>query len=260
MNSVAALALGAAPLKPEKSLNYTLGFTFERGPARLTIDAYQIRVDDRIVKTEFLGTAANGGAAIRNILIANGVTGVDSAQFFTNAIDTRTRGIDVVGEYTIRTDSAGTIRLNAAYSYNKTKILNVIDNPSQLSSLNVTLFGRQAQRDLVAATPRSKVVLSGDWTLGRLRALGRVTRYGGYVESSNVASGDKQFGAKWVADLELGYELSDGVSLAVGANNLFDAYPDRNGIIAYDGSGAYGNFAPFGLSGGFYYARATVRF
>lgn len=260
VDSVAALALGAKALKPEKSLNYSLGFTFERGPARLTVDAYQIRVDDRIVKTEFLGTASNGGAAIRNILIANGVTGVDSAQFFTNAIDTRTRGIDVVGEYTLRTDSLGTFRLNAAYSYNTTKILHVIDNPAQLSSLNVVLFGRQAQRDLVAATPHSKVVLTNNWSSGKFHALGRVTRYGSYVESSNVASGDRRFGAKWVTDLELGYDLSDHVTLSAGANNLFDVYPDRNGLIAYDGSGAYGNFAPFGLSGGFYYARVAVRF
>lgn len=260
VDSVAALALGAKPLKPEKSLNYTLGFTFERGPARMTVDAYQIRVDDRIVKTEFLGTASNGGAAIRNILIASGVTGVDSAQFFTNAIDTRTRGIDVVGEYTLRTENIGTFKLSAAYSYNKTKILNVIDNPSQLSSLNVVLFGRQAQRDLVAATPHSKIVLSNDWNLGKFHALGRLTRYGSYVESSNVASGDRPFGAKWVTDLEIGYDLSDKITLSAGANNLFDVYPDRNGIIAYDGSGAYGNFAPFGLSGGFYYARASVRF
>ncbi len=260
VDSVAALTLGAKPLKPEKSLNYTLGFTFERGPVRLTVDAYQIRVDDRIVKTEFLGTASNGGAAIRNIMIASGVTGVDSAQFFTNAIDTCTRGIDVVGEYTLRTDNIGTFKLNAAYSYNKTKILNVIDNPPQLSSLNVVLFGRQAQRDLVAATPHSKIVLSNNWELGRFHLLARLTRYGSYVESSNVASGDRKFGTKWVTDLELGHDLSDNVTLSVGANNLFDVYPDRNGIIAYDGSGAYGNFAPFGLSGGFYYARVSLRF
>jgi iron complex outermembrane recepter protein len=260
VNSVAALALGAKPLKPEKSLNYTLGLTFERGAARLTIDGYQIRVDDRIVKTEFLGTASNGGAAIRDILIANGVSGVDSAQFFTNAIDTRTRGIDVVGEYTLRTGNIGTFKLNAAYSYNKTKILNVIDNPAQLSSLNVVLFGRQARRDLVAATPHSKVVLSNDWRLDRFHLLGRLTRYGSYIESSNVASGDRTFSAKWVADLEGGYDLSDNVTLAVGANNLFDTYPQRNGVISYDGNGAYGNFAPFGLSGGFYYARVAVKF
>ena len=258
VNSAAAIALGAQPLKPEKSLNYTAGITYEAGALHLTLDAYQIRVDDRIVKTEFLGTASNGGTAIRDILIANGVTGVDSAQFFTNAIDTRTRGIDAVAEYTLRTTGLGAFRLSAAYSYNKTKILSIADNPAALSSLNVVLFGRQAQRDLVAALPRTKLVLTNDWSLGRVHALARATRYGRYTESSNVASGDRTFGGKWVADLDIGYDLTDRVTLAVGANNLFDTYPDRNGLIAADGSGAYGGFAPFGLSGGSYYARVGV--
>lgn len=258
VNSAAAIALGAQPLKPEKSLNYTAGITYEAGALHLTLDAYQIRVDDRIVKTEFLGTASNGGTAIRDILIANGVTGVDSAQFFTNAIDTRTRGIDAVAEYTLRTSGLGAFRLSAAYSYNKTKILAIADNPAALSSLSVVLFGRQAQRDLVAALPRTKLVLTNDWSLGRVHALARATRYGRYTESSNVASGDRTFGGKWVADLDIGYDLTDRVTLAVGANNLFDTYPDRNGLIAADGSGAYGGFAPFGLSGGSYYARVGV--
>ncbi|WP_244309843.1 TonB-dependent receptor plug domain-containing protein [Sphingobium fuliginis] len=260
VGSIAAQALGATPLKPEKSLNYTAGLSFERGPFRLTVDAYQIAVDDRIVKTEFLGTAANGGAAIRAILVANGIDDVDSAQFFANAIDTRTRGIDVVTEYTLRTGALGSFRLNAAYSYNRTKITHVVDTPPELASLNVTLFGRQAQRDLVAATPRTKLVLTNDWSLGRLHALARLTRFGRYVESSNVATGDRRFGAKWIADLDVGYDISDRLTLSVGANNLFDVYPDRHGVIAYDGSGAYGNFAPFGLSGGFYYGRVSARF
>ncbi|WP_404482468.1 TonB-dependent receptor plug domain-containing protein [Novosphingobium sp. BL-52-GroH] len=260
VNSAAALALGAKPLKPEKSLNFTGGITYESGPLRLTVDAYQIRIDDRIVKTEFLGTASNGGSAIAAILQANGVDDVDSAQFFTNAIDTRTRGIDAVAEYTLDTASVGTFRLSAAYSYNKTKILSVIDNPSELSSLNVTLFGRQARRDLVAATPRTKVVLTSNWSSGPVKALVRATRYGKYVESSNVAASDRTYGAKWIADAEIGYQLTESLDLAVGANNLFDTYPDKNGAIAFDGSGAYGSFAPFGLSGGFYYARVGLKF
>ncbi|WP_232495706.1 TonB-dependent receptor plug domain-containing protein [Novosphingobium kaempferiae] len=260
VNSVAALALGAKPLKPEKSLNFTAGVTYENGPLRLTVDAYQIRIDDRIVKTEFLGTASNGGAAVAAILQANGVDDVDSAQFFTNAIDTRTRGVDVVGEYTLDTAAVGTFRLSAAYSYNRTKILSVIDNPPELSTLNVTLFGRQAQRDLVVALPRSKVVLTSNWSSGPVRALLRATRYGGYTESSNVAASDRSFGAKWVTDAEIGYQFTDALDFAVGANNLFDVYPDRNGAVAYDGSGLYGGFAPFGLSGGFYYARVGLKF
>ncbi|BEU99942.1 TonB-dependent receptor [Novosphingobium olei] len=260
VNSAAALALGAQPLKPEKSLNFTAGLTFERGPVRLTVDGYQIRIDDRIVKTDFLGTASNGGSAIKAILVANGVANVDSAQFFTNAIDTRTRGVDVVGEYTLRTGDLGTVRLNAAWSYFDTKILKVIDNPAQLSALNVVLFGRQVQRDLLVAVPKSKVVLTANWDLGKARILARATRYGKYTESSSTAASDRTFGAKWIADLEVGYNLSDHVTVSVGANNLFDTYPNRNGIIASDGSGAYGSFAPFGLSGGFYYARVGVTF
>jgi iron complex outermembrane receptor protein len=260
VDSAAAIALGATPLRPEKSLNFTSGVTFERGGWRLTVDAYQIAVDDRIVKTEFLGTASNGGSAIKTILLANGVTGVDSAQFFTNAIDTRTRGVDVVGEYTLRTGSFGTLRLNAAYSYNQTAITRVAANPAALTGLTVTLFGRQAQQDLLVATPHSKVVTSADWSFGKLHSQLRLTRYGQYTEASNVASGDRNFGAKVITDLEVGYDLSRAVSLAVGANNLFDVYPDKNGVVAADGSGLYGNFAPFGLSGGFYYARLGVKF
>lgn len=260
VDSAAAIALGARPLKPEKSFNFTGGVTYETGPLRLTVDAYQIRVDDRIVKTEFLGTPANGGAAIKAILLANGVSGVDSAQFFTNAIDTRTRGIDAVAEYTLRTAGIGAFRLSAAYSYNKTRILRIADNPAQLSSLNVVLFGRQAQRDLLVATPRDKLVLTSDWSLGRVHALARVTRYGKYTESSNVPTGDRTFGAKWITDLDVGYDISDHVTLSAGANNLFDVYPDKNGVVSYDGSAVYGNFAPFGLSGGFYYGRVSVRF
>lgn len=259
VDSAAALALGARALKPEKSLSYTAGFTYQHGALNLTVDVYQTRVDDRIVKTEFLGTSSNGGSAIRAILLANGVTGVDSAQFFTNAIDTRTRGIDAVADYTLRTGTLGTFRLSAAYSYNKTAILRVAANPAQLASLNVTLFGRQAQRDLVVALPNDKIVLSSDWSRGPAHALLRLTRYGSYTESSNVPSGDRTFSAKWVTDLELGYDLTKRITLSAGANNLFDVYPQKNGAIGYDGSGAYGNFAPFGLSGGFYYGRVSVK-
>ena len=211
------------------------------------------------MKTEFLGTAANGGAAVRQLLAANGVTGVDSAQFFLNAIDTRTRGVDVVAEYGLALGTLGRLRLTGAYSYNKTDIRRVADNPAVLAPLNVTLFGRQARQDLVVAAPRTKAVLTGDWTIGPVHALARATRYGRYVESSNIASGDRSFDAKWITDLELGVDVSPRVTLAAGANNLFDVYPDRNGVIASDGSGAYGGFAPFGLSGGFWYGRAAVR-
>ena len=259
VDSAAAMALGAKPLRPEKSLNYTAGVTYEAGRLHLTVDAYQIRVDHRIVKTEFLGTAANGGAAINAILTANGITGVNSAQFFINGVDTRTRGIDAVADYALRTPTIGTFHLSAAYSYNKTKILSIADNPAQLASLNVTLFAHQAQSDLIRGLPHDKIVLTDDWSLGRAHATARLTRFGEYTEASTVVTGDRSFGAKWVADLDVGYDLTDRITLSAGANNLFDVYPDKHGLIAYDGSGQYGGFAPFGLSGGFYYGRLSFK-
>lgn len=259
VDSAAAIALGARPLKPEKSLNYTAGLTYEHGNLQLTVDAYQIRVNDRIIKTEFLGTAANGGSAITAILLANGITGVNSAQFFVNGVDTRTRGIDAVADYALHTSGYGTFHLSAAYSYNKTKILSIAQNPAVLAPLKIVLFAHQAQSDLINGLPHDKLVLTNDWSLGRAHALARLTRFGKYTEASTVASGDRSFGAKWVTDLEVGYDLTDRITLSAGANNLFDIYPQKNGLIASDGSGAYGNFAPFGLDGGFYYGRISVK-
>lgn len=257
---------GAKPLTPEKSLNFTAGATFERGPFRLTVDAYQIRIEDRIVKTEILNSAEARAILtspdVTAILAQRGVPGISSAQFFINGVDTRTRGIDAVAEYTIHTGDWGDLKLNAAYSYNKTKLLRVADNPANLT--NTILFGRQARADLVKATPRDKLVLSGEWSIGPIRTLLRTTRFGRYTETATSQTStvdDRTFSPKWVTDLDIAAKLSDTLTVAVGANNLFDVYPDRIGVTqASTGLGQYGNFAPFGLSGGFYYARVGVKF
>ena len=257
---------GAKPLTPEKSLNFTAGATFERGPFRLTVDAYQIRIEDRIVKTEILNSAEAkailASPAVAAILAERGVPAISSAQFFINGVDTRTRGIDVVGEYVLRTASLGELKLNAAYSYNRTKLLRVADNPSNLT--NTLLFGRQARADLVRATPRDKLVLSGEWALGPVRSLLRVTRFGKYTETATSQTStvdDRTYSPKWVTDLDISAQATRTINVAVGANNLFDVYPDAIGVIqAGTGLGRYGVFAPFGLSGGFYYARLGVKF
>ena len=259
VDSAAAKALGAQPLKPEKSFNLSAGITYELAKAlRITLDGYHLQLKDRIVKTEFLGTANNGGAAVGGILNAAGISGVDSAQYFTNAIDTRTEGVDLVAEYTLRTENFGTFRPSLAFSYAESHITHVIDNPSQLSALNVVLFGRQGKIDLVRGAPRDKTVLTGNWSIWRFHNTLRLTRYGRYIEASTTAGSDAKFGAKGITDIDVAYDVTDNVSLALGAYNVFNVYPDRKGQVAIDGSGAYGSFAPFGLSGGFYYARLGV--
>ena len=170
----------------------------------------------------------------------------------------RTEGVDVVAEYTLRHKDLGTFKPSIAYSYAQSKITHVIDNPSELSALNVVLFGRQGRRDLVHATPKDKLVLTGNWSVWRLHNTVRLTRYGTYTEASTTPGFDVKFGAKAVTDVDVAYDVTENVSLALGAYNVFNVYPDRKGALAVDGSGAYGNFAPFGLSGGFYYARLGV--
>jgi len=259
VDSQAAIALGAQPLKPEKSFNVSGGLTYELARAlHVTLDGYYLKIKDRIVKTDFIGTANNGGAAVKEILTEAGVTGVDSAQFFMNGVDTRTLGFDIVADYTLRHEKLGTFRPSVAYSYANSKITHLAENPPELAALNVVLFGRQGQIDLVRATPRAKLILTANWHIWKLHNLVRLTRYGQYTEASTTAGFDKTFSAKAVTDVDVGYDLTENVSVALGAYNVFNVYPDKNGAIAVDGSGVYGSFAPFGLSGGYYYARLSV--
>jgi len=259
VDSPAAIALGAEPLRPEKSFNVSGGLTYELARAlHVTVDGYYLNIKDRIVKTDFLGTANNGGAAVAGILSEAGITGVDSAQFFINGVDTRTLGFDIVADYTLRHEKLGTFKPSVAYSYSNSKITHLADNPPELASLNVVLFGRQGQIDLVRSTPRAKLILTGNWNIWRLHTLVRLTRYGKYVEASTTPGFDTTYGAKAITDIDVGYDLTQNVTVALGAYNVFNVYPDKKGPIAVDGSGVYGNFAPFGLSGGYYYARLSV--
>ncbi|MDB4975249.1 MAG: TonB-dependent receptor [Myxococcaceae bacterium] len=260
VDSDAARALGASPLKPEKSISVTAGLTAQ--PVRdlhLTFDLYQTQVRDRIVRTDFLGTSNNGGAAISKLLGANGITGVDSAQYFTNAIDTTTRGLDIVADYTLKGGRFGTLRPTAAYNFAATTIDHVAGNPTQLQSLMVTRFGRQGKIDLTKGAPRSKLVLGANWAVWRFKSDVRVTRYDKYTEASTTPGFDQHFEAKWITDVDVGYGITDNATLAIGAYNAFNVYPQKHGVVSFiDGSGQYGMFSPFGLSGGFYYARLTI--
>jgi iron complex outermembrane receptor protein len=259
VSSPQAILLGAKPLKPEKSLNYTFGLTWELNDnLRITVDDYQIRIDDRIVKTEQLR-----GTAVQAILASQGFTDLAAAQYFTNAIDTYTRGIDVVAEFNQPTASYGIFKWSAAYSSNTSKILHVIDNPSELDSLgsDLILFGRQAQQDLLVSSSKDKVILGVDWLAGAFKTNLKAVRYGEYIESGPVASADQFFPARWIADLDVSYAINDRVNISVGATNLFNVYPkERATSVLYQGSGLYGSFSPYGIIGGFYYTRLSVRY
>ncbi len=265
VDSPEARALGATTLKPETSTNYSIGFTAQPTPnIKLSIDAYQIDIDDRIVKTSLLR-----GAVIQQILRDNGLNpNLQAARYYTNAVDTQTRGIDVVAEYQQYLDDlnldwlAGQVKWSLAYNHNDTKIKQLASTPSALAGLgaNYVLFDRQQQADLTTATPSDKLVLGANYSFNDWWVNLQVSRYGEYTETAVTPADDRTYGPKWITDLEIGKRFDNGLSLAIGANNLFDVYPDEIGVLGWAGTYGYGMFSPYGLSGGFYYGRLNYKF
>ncbi|HZU63852.1 MAG TPA: TonB-dependent receptor [Novosphingobium sp.] len=248
-------ALGATPLKPETSHNTSFGFTLT--PLRrlsISVDAYQIDIHNRVALTGYLS-----GSGVSAILTANGYSGNEYVRYFTNAINTRTRGLDVVANYNFALGALGDLHASVGYNHNVTNITHIAATPSALSKLGLTLFDRQAQGYFTAFTPKDKIILGLDWQKGRFGVNVKETRYGAWWLMGTTAATDQHYGAKWISDLELSYDLTRRIKMAVGAQNLFNVYPDKNTVANTIGSSIYGSNSPFGAYGGFYYARVQVK-
>ncbi len=289
VSSPVARALGSKDLKPEKSFNLSGGFTANPlSGVTLTVDYYNIRINDRIVLTENLGAAGSGSAsvnaAVKAVLDANGFNSVGAARFFINGLNTRTEGVDAVLNWRLPLEGFGKWNLTAAYNYNKQKILARKNDLGPLATIpGVILFGRVEGLRFTEGQPRDKVVLSLDGDLGIVGLTARSTRYGKVTSpgSANPIANptsltdygpdDIHLRAKWITDLELRVKPMAGMSLAIGADNVFDVYPDRSpyGLrpAAIGGSYPanqqyipYSIFSPFGFNGRYLYARASIDF
>jgi iron complex outermembrane receptor protein len=276
-----AVALGATPLDPETSISYSAGVVFSAVPRlNVTVDVYQVSVDDRVVVTENLtanraATATNPGRAIAQILDAAGFTSTNAARFFVNGVDTRTRGLDAVATYRLPETGFGSFSATAGFNYNKTRLDRILAAPGPLAAVpGVVLFGRQEQIRLTQGQPRTKINLGLDWDFDWLGATARTNRYGKVLAAGADQFGDVELQPKWITDLEVRGELNDRFELAVGANNVFDVYPTKTptglGVDPVTGAARaypatnyvapYSAFSPFGFNGRFLYARASVRF
>lgn len=267
--SPAAVALGSEPLVPETSMNYSAGVVLTPlDRLTVTIDAYQIDVDDRITLTSTLT-----GNAVSAILVANGLSPDISAQYYTNAIDTRTQGIDVVATYSHPLGSFARMNWNIGWNYNETEIKRIKSNPPELAALGAgfVLFDRRAQSNLTVNLPRTKLLIQNTTTVGDFTLNTRVNRFGTFRTFGNATSApnvnppvfanDREWGAKWITDLELSWKANNRIELAIGANNLFNVYPDEDPtqFNANLGQGQYATSGAFGFTGGSYYARARVK-
>lgn len=252
-SSAVAKTLGAPDLKAEESTNVATGLVYRKGPFELTLDAYKIRIDDRIVLTENL----SGTSEITALLQPYGVT---AARFFTNGVDTETTGVDLVANYRLPTDGFGRFNFNLAWNNGNTEIKR-LPGANTVSSLQnpPVLFARVRQYIITNSTPENKGSFAVDWTGGKWSANGRATYYGDVIDSASVYTNDIHTGDKTLIDLSASYKIAGKTSVTVGADNVFDVYPDKTvaSLQGSQGALAFTRFSPFGFNGRYVYARLT---
>ncbi|MEW5675899.1 TonB-dependent receptor [Flavobacterium enshiense] len=237
-------AFGVEKLKQEKSFNASLGYTYKKGKFTATVDGYFVNVKDRIVLTgQFDGSGL--GMNVANV------------QFFANALDTRTIGLDMVASYET-TFGNNTISASFVGNLNKMFIGEVHGN----SILNTeedkeTLFGRREKYFLLASAPESKFGLNLNYNYNKkFNTNLRFTRFG-EIELIDWVDTVDRYGAKIVTDLSLSYQFTSKIGFTIGANNLLNVYPDIQDTEAETG----GNFdaVQMGFNGTYGFARLSFK-
>ena len=230
-----AQANGAVDLESEESVSRSIGFIWGNDAFSLTFDYYQVDIDDRIVL---------GGT----IPVA-GVAGIEGIRFFSNAINTETEGFDLVATYALDQWD-----FSAAYNDSDTKIVR-----------SPVGFSIEEVNTLETAAPENKVILSSTWSNDRISVLVRGIRYGETKRVFDFGGGFEPtqiYGGEWSVDTDIQYSISDRWTIAVGATNLLDEYPDESIFdISYFGNLPYdGGISPLGVNGRFVYLRASFDF
>lgn len=294
-NSPGSTALGFGPLKPEKSTNLSAGMVF-RPVSRMviTLDGYYIKIRDRIVSSGTITGRRNGNPVLTPII--NGKTPFDAVndaiaasgrfidpavptlgiQTFTNGIDTRTLGVEFSARYPVDLDF-GRLDLSWGANYNKTKVL---------SNRLGTLFNAQASAIIETSTPKLKSIVGALLTSGPFSLNARGTYYSKstILVSPAVSVPSAPIPGNFypgivkstvIADLEIGYDITEWANLSIGSNNLFNKKPEVPAIIPVavaQGTSPYingsmaspidspFNFGPYGTNGGYYYAKVSLKF
>jgi iron complex outermembrane receptor protein len=270
-DSAVTRAFGIDPLKEEESKSATLGFSWRPSDQfSLTVDVFRIDIDDRIIFSsniapESVGTdglacnVTNSNCPIRAILAPFGVA---QAQFFTNAIDTETTGIDIVGEFTTEA-VGGTLDITALLHWNDTE---VTARRSQSPILSPTQLFDDSQVTLIEeGQPGEHHVLQGVWTRGNWDWTLRANYYG-EVAGEGFTPGFKQtWDGATLFDAAIGWNVSDKLRISIGGNNIFDTYPDKwdpvNAFPFPQLGFTYGwETLPFGINGSYFYGKVDFRF
>jgi iron complex outermembrane receptor protein len=250
-------AVGARKLDAEKSFNASLGATYSIGAFDASVDLFHVQIDDRITLSEqFSGP---GIAGIVNPL--PGGAGIEGVRYFANAVDTKTQGVDVVLAYAQEL-LGGDLGLDLSFSYADTEIERYAPTPAVIAGLGFRLVGSEETNTLETAAPDSKLVLTGDWSNEDLTLLARFTRHG---STKRVFAFDpaarQRYGPELQLDLEASYRFLERFTVALGAVNVTDNYPDESGfLINFFDNFPYDVLSPIGVNGRYVYTRLSVSF
>lgn len=257
-----AQLLGIPALKQETSASYSAGVTGKFGKFKLTVDAYSVKINDRIIYTgQFSGSNSSTASAqdqeIYNLLdLAN----AKYAQFFANAINTKTQGIEGVLNYSDKLGK-GIFQADLSGVLVKTSVVGPVKASAKLAGKESIYFDHSSQVYLESAVPRVKSNLTLSYNLGKWGIFLRNVYFGPVDAATNSVADYQTYGSKVVTDLSASYKLLNSLRLTVGANNLFDIYPDRSsaanafsgGWFPYSRSGQQ-----FGYNGRFVFARLAL--
>lgn len=253
-NSPVTASFGIGSLKEEKALNAGLGFTATFGDFTATVDGYYIKVDDRIVLTGNFD--------------APQIPNVEAAQFFVNGVNTETTGLDIVLSWRKNWDEN---MLSATFTGNINDMK--IDKVNNGSLDAETFFGERDKGFLLASAPKSKLTLNMNYSIDKFDAglafthfskvelldyqmLEPTSDYASFEDKKKQAT--DTYDPKLVTDLVFGYQLAQGLKLNVGANNLFNIYPDQQDDWVE--GGGYWDAVQMGFGGAYYYAKLGFSF
>lgn len=277
--------LGVEDPKAEISDNFNLGFmgSFWKGSLLFTVDVFQINIQDRIVISERLSTSLYPS-------VASLFSEAKEIRFFTNHIDTKTRGIETVLTYKKRVDPKSSLNVSGAFTFNQTRVVSQKETPSQITEgassddQNIQLLGKTAIELIEVAQPRLKFLASANYQYGKWGINTRITRFGNVkAYSSGLSDEDanvecdtdgrcvQTFAAKTITDLSLSYNFSPSFTFTVGSNNVFDVYPDKYNNTADGFAGEAGSYQngqipysrnsnQFGFNGAYYYVMGVINF
>ncbi len=256
-----AVAAGVASLRQEKSRNASLGFAYSPASnVSLTLDAYVVDVRDRIVLIQGINTSDLTSPATASLRAVLEAMNVGRAQFLVNAVDTRTKGLDLTVNHTADI-GAGTLSSYFGVNYNINTITAV--NPtSVLRAEGIDAFLSRRERLFIeGAAPKSKAILSASYSAGPWDAALKLTYFGAITLGtfSGAAVPDQRYRPRTSVDVSIGYELSRTLMITIGGVNVFDAKPSPQDENETDTNFTYES-VQMGFNGPAWFARLSAGF